>query len=421
MASFPIIHCADLHLDSPLLGLEVDPDAPADRIRGATREAFVNLVDWALAEHARLLLIAGDLYDSDWPDWRTGQFLLRQIERLTRAGIRVVAIRGNHDAESIITKRLRWPEGATMLRADRAETVTFADLGIAVHGRSFATRDVAENLAASYPPPLAGYLNIGLLHTAAEGRTGHSAYAPCSAAQLSSHGYEYWALGHVHAREELSRAPWIVFPGNIQGRDIGEPGDKGATLITVQDGAITDVAHRSLDVVRWERIAVDVTGAADEDAVLTKARAAFGAALDNADGRLLAARVLLQGACAAHADLSRSLADTREKLKGEALACGGAERIWLESVRVETRPAHDLAALRARTDQVGALIRAIDSAEAADVAAPITAWMTALLERSGGLRAALGPAHPAVQVAEGHLPAELLERAKALLLARLAE
>jgi len=420
MPDFRILHCADIHLDSPLRGLEAESDAPVERIRLATRDALTNMVNLALAESVRLVLIAGDLYDGDWPDWRTGQFLLRQIERLTRAGIRVVAIRGNHDAESIITRRLRWPEGAIMLRADQAETVVFDELGVAVHGRSFAAREVLENLAATYPAPRPGFLNIGLLHTAAEGYAGHSSYAPCQVEQLRAHGYDYWALGHVHARRELSQTPWIVFPGNIQGRDIGETGDKGATLITVNDGAITAVTHRTLDVVRWAKISVDLTGAEDEDAALVRARGAFAAALDAAAGRLLAARVFLHGACPAHAALSLSLSDTREKLKGEALACGGADSLWLEHVVMATSPALDVAALRRRTDQVGLLVDAIEGDSAEELAGRMRDWAGGLLERAGGLRAALGPGHAAVQASEGVISADLMARAKAIVLARLA-
>jgi predicted phosphodiesterase len=421
MTAFRILHCADLHLDSPLHGLEADPDAPVERIRRATRDALIQLVDFAIFEAVSLVLIAGDLYDGDWPDWRTGQFLLVQITRLTRAGIEVVAIRGNHDAESLITRRLRWPEGARLLRADRPETVVFPALGVAVHGRSFATREVLENLAATYPPPLPACLNIGLLHTAADGRAGHGAYAPCTVAQLAAHGYAYWALGHVHAREILCSDPWIVFPGNLQGRDIGETGAKGATLITVDGGAITAVEHRVFDVVRWIGINVDLTGAENEEAALARARSAFLASLEAEPTRLLAARVSLTGASAAHAGLSRSLSDTREKLKGEALACGGAERIWLEHIVLGTRPALDMAALRGRTDQVGLLVAEIENADPAEFTSRLKEWTNVLLERGTGLRAALGAGHPAVQAAEGKLSPELLARAKALLLARLAE
>jgi DNA repair exonuclease SbcCD nuclease subunit len=420
MATLRILHCADLHLDSPLRGLESDPDAPAARIREATRDAVTNLVDLALNEQVRLVLIAGDLYDGDWQDWRTGQFLLRQIERLTRAGVRVVAVRGNHDAQSIITRHLRWPEGAVVLQADHAETKDFPDLGVAVHGRSYARRDVAENLARDYPPPSPGLLNIGLLHTSLTGRPGHDHYAPCAVEQLVAHGYDYWALGHIHEREEVSREPWIVFPGNTQGRHIRETGAKGATLLTVRDGAIATVEHRPLDVVRWAAVEVDLTGADDEDAALARVRRALDEALSAADGRLLAARVTLRGASSAHAALTRDLGDTREKCRNEAIACGGGG-VWLEQVAVATVPPHDLAALSERSDSVGLLARAVAAAGAADVATDMRTWAVALLERAPFLRAALGEAHPAVQAASGAIPPAMLEQARALLLARLAE
>ena len=420
MAFHRILHCADLHLDSPLRGLEADPDAPADRIRGATRDALANLVELAITESVAVVLIAGDLYDGDWMDWRTGQFLLQQLGQLTRRGIRVVAISGNHDAESVITRRLRWPDGARMLSADRPETVSFPELALSVHGQSFRARDVMDNLVPGYPPPVGGHLNVGLLHTALTGRAGHAPYAPCTVEQLAAHGYDYWALGHVHERCEVSRDPWIMFPGNTQGRHSREPGAKGASLITVRDGRIAAVEHRALDVVRWARVTADLTGASDEDAAMSRVRGALAAALDAADGRLLAVRLTLEGACPAHAALARDLGAVREMARGEALACGGAEAIWLEKVVLATRPALDLAALRSRDGAVGLLVREIETAAIAGPTEQLRAYCARLLERAGGLSAALGDDHPAVLAAAGTVPTDMLERARSLLLARLA-
>ena len=126
MATFRFLHCADLHLDSPLRGLEADPDAPVEKIRGATREALKNLVDFAVNERVDFVIAAGDLYDGDWQDWRTGHFLTGQIARLTAAGIPFVAIRGNHDAESVITRRLRIAgDTARLLDHRRPETFRY--------------------------------------------------------------------------------------------------------------------------------------------------------------------------------------------------------------------------------------------------------------------------------------------------------
>lgn len=424
MASFRFLHAADLHLDSPLRGL--GSDAPATRIRQATRDALTNLADLAIGEQVDFVVVAGDLYDGDWPDFRTGQTLVAAFARLTRAGIRMIAIRGNHDAESVLTRSLRLPEGATLLPADRPGLVELPEFETVVHGQSFGTRDVQHNLARSYPAPITGRFNIGLLHTAATGRPGHASYAPCTVEQLAAHGYDYWALGHIHAREELLRDPWIVFPGNLQGRHMNEAGAKGASLVTVRHGRVASVEHRPLDVVRWQRVSVDCTGAADEDAVLDRSRRAIGEAVEGADKRLLALRLRLEGPCAAHMALARDPAAFRQKLLAAGLEVADADAFWLEAVQVATEPALDIDTLRSRGDAVGRLVRAIDAlAEApehgAGPAGSAQKYASALLDRgAGGLRQALGPDHAAVQAAEGHLSPELLRRARDLLLARLA-
>ncbi len=190
MASFQFLHCADLHIDSPLRGLEADPDAPVERIRNATRDAFTSLVDYATEQQVAFVLAAGDLYDGDWQDWRTGQFLIAQIGRLSRAKIPFIAIQGNHDAESVISRYLKWDKPAHLFAASKATSYPLPEFDVYVHGQSFATRRATDNLALNYPDPAPGNFNIGLLHTAMGGRPGHDSYAPCSLEHLQSKGYQ---------------------------------------------------------------------------------------------------------------------------------------------------------------------------------------------------------------------------------------
>jgi DNA repair exonuclease SbcCD nuclease subunit len=248
MPGFRFVHAADLHLDSPLRGLEADPAAPAETIRGATRRALGGLVDLAIQENVEFVLIAGDIYDGDWPDFGTGLFFANQTRRLEQAGIPVFAIRGNHDAANRMTRSLRMPH-VTVFDHARAHTHRLERIGVAIHGQSFADQAVTEDLSRAYPPPVPGLFNIGMLHTSAEGYTAHARYAPCEVARLRSHGYDYWALGHVHERQVLAEDPWIVFPGNLQGRHVNETGAKGASLVTVTDGRVASVEHRVLDVL----------------------------------------------------------------------------------------------------------------------------------------------------------------------------
>jgi DNA repair exonuclease SbcCD nuclease subunit len=350
------VHAADIHLDSPLRGLDRYEGAPVDAMRGATRRALTNLVDLCIDEGVDFLLIAGDLYDGGWKDYHTGLCFAAEMSRLRAANIPVVLVRGNHDAQSQITRSLRLPDNVRELACKRPETYEIPDLGVAVHGQGFASRAVTEDLSASYPNPIAGLFNIGLLHTCAEGRTGHEAYAPCTVGALRTKGYDYWALGHVHAREVLSREPWVVFPGNLQGRHVRETGPKGATLINVERGSITTVEHRPLDVVRWGVCPVDVSEATNADDVLESTRSALESALADAEGRPLAARVIVQGATQVHAALEADLSKWVSEIRAMATDLGG---VWVEKVVLSTRSTLDLEALREREDAMGDLVRVL--------------------------------------------------------------
>ncbi len=285
-----IVHAADVHLDSPLRGLARYQGAPVDAIRQATGRALAALVDTCIAEAAPILIIAGDLFDGEWRDFRTGLTFVNEMNRLRDVGTRVLVVRGNHDAESAISSALEWPSHVSFFSASEPETFRFEQHGVAVSGQSFATRSVPDDLSARYPKPLSGLVNVAVLHTSADGREGHATYAPCTVPNLRARGYDYWALGHVHAREVLSEDPWIVFPGNLQGRHARELGPKGASIVTIEGGVITGVAHRTLDVVRWEHIEV-IVRAESADQLLDDVLDAVDAVRAIEPHRLLALRV----------------------------------------------------------------------------------------------------------------------------------
>ncbi|MCX5875070.1 MAG: DNA repair exonuclease [Deltaproteobacteria bacterium] len=382
---FTFLHAADIHLDSPLRGLEGYADAPVAQLRQATRRAFDNLIDLAIEEQVAFVLLSGDLYDGDWKDYNTGLYFIDRISRLRKENIRVFLASGNHDAASQISKALRLPDNVHHFSTKQPETKLLEDLGVAVHGQGYHTRALAENIARNYPQALPHYLNIGLLHTSLTGRQGHEPYAPCSLDDLKAKGYDYWALGHVHMREEVSQSPWIVFPGNIQGRHIHEAGPKGATLVRVEEGRIAAVEHRDLDVLRWYLCRVDLTNCATMDLVLDAVRQAMEAEQANAEGRPLAIRLQLVGTSPLHAELYRDSAALTEEFRGLAAGLG---ELWLEKVQFATQRPVALAADLGEETPMAELVRAIDRLDFAP---------TALMELV-----------PEIGVLQSKLPPELL-------------
>jgi exonuclease SbcD len=355
-----LVHAADLHIDSPLRGLARYEGAPVEQIRGATRRALENLVELCEQEQAALLLLAGDLFDGDWRDYSTGLFFAAQMARLRQVGVRVVWLRGNHDAASQIRKELRLPDNVRELSPRKPESVPFEDIGVAVHGQGFEKREASEDLAARYPAPMPGLFNIGLLHTSLTGRAGHDPYAPTTLDVLRAKGYDYWALGHVHAREIVCEDPWVVFPGNLQGRHAREVGEKGATVLTLQHGRLSDVRHEALDVVRWCVCDVDASPAADGYEVVELVRAELGRRAAEAGGRLLAARVVLRGRSRAHARLAADPEHWLVQLQACALdVAEGA--VWLERVQLQTHGPEDAARLAAREDAIGQLVQSLEA------------------------------------------------------------
>ena len=364
---FQYVHAADIHLDSSLHGLERYEGAPIEEIRGATRRAFDNLIELAIDEGVAFVLLVGDLYDGDWKDYNTGLYFMERMGRLRDAGIRVFMVAGNHDAASQITKRLRLPDNVTMFATRAPEKVILDDLNVAICGQGFATRAVTDDLSLLYPQGDPQLFNIGMLHTCLDGKPGHESYAPCTVDGLRSKGYQYWALGHVHKREEVSQDPWIIFPGNIQGRHIRETGPKGCTLVTVANREVVGVEHRDLDVLRWSLCELDVTASETVDDIYEQVRGGLQAVLDVAEGRSVAVRLVLQGSCFAHTKLHASREHWVQEYRALATGIGGAG-IWLEKVSIKTRRPVTINEVLARDNALGGLLQAIQNIELDDTA-----------------------------------------------------
>ena len=335
MSAFTFLHAADLHLGSPLAGLAGRDQDLAERFVAAGREAFSNLVGHAIAERVAFVVCAGDVFDREWADLSIGLFFARELARLERAGIPFLWIRGNHDAESLVRKAVTLPPGTLDFPSARAGTHRLAEWQVAVHGRSFPDRTVPPDFVRSYPEPVPGWFNLGLLHTSCEGHAEHETYAPCTAAELAAFGYDYWALGHVHDYAELRRDPPVVYPGNLQGRSVRECGPRGAVAVDVRDGRVEAVRRLVFDRARFAHLDLAAGEHESEAALVEAVGRALVPHVEEAEDRPVAFRVTLRGETALHDALLGDSDGLRAEI--QAAAHRLHEDAWLERLRVKTR------------------------------------------------------------------------------------
>lgn len=369
------LHAADLHLDTAPSGLRSYPPAVAEVLRDASLRAFDRMVDAALAHRVSCCVLAGDVYDGARRGTRAQLRFRDGLERLSAAGVRTFVVHGNHDPVDEGWDAVRsWPDGVTFFDPGDPGTVVLVDgdQPVAVQGVSYGQRAERRNLARAFRPVPPDAFGIGLLHTNVGGLGGHEDYAPCTLADLTDVaarcGIDYWALGHVHTRAVLAGpGPWVVYPGNTQGRHPGasEQGAKGCVVVSVADGVAAPPEFVPLDVVRFVDVEVDVDDLGDLGELHDELRERADALLREHEGRPLVLRATLRGRGPVHALLAR---DGTEALLQELCHPEQAPFVWWDRIRDRTAPQLDLAAARSADDLLGHVLRRLDSVDDAAVA-----------------------------------------------------
>jgi DNA repair protein SbcD/Mre11 len=320
-----ILHTADLHLDAPLTSLALRDEELQTRVLTASRRALEKMVDYCIAEGVSAFLIAGDLFDRAERSAKTAAYLTLQMERLQKSGVRVFYIKGNHDAENPITGEIDLPACVHVFDGRGGKVQLIPDVWI--HGVSFRDKHAPDSLLPKFGEPEPGAINIAMLHTSLTGTVGHDLYAPCAVADLVKTGFDYWALGHIHKRQVHAKAPWVVMPGNPQGRDIGEAGAKSATLLTINNGQI-EVDEVPTSSVEFRESVLSLAGLDDDDVIRDALRAHLTAEAATASDDVIL-RLKLIGATSRAWQLRRDRDTWGEILKQ---MCENSGRIWIEKL-----------------------------------------------------------------------------------------
>ena len=366
MTLLRFVHAADLHLDSPFKGLrDAAPEGIAGEISNATFRTYDNIIDLCIRERGEALLVAGDVYDGAERSLRAQRKFIEGLERLDEQGIRSFVCHGNHDPLDGWEARLAYPALCHRFGREWERVPVFPEdpARAVVHGISYPKSDVRDNLALGLGNVTPAGFSIGLLHANVGSDTGHESYAPCTVDDLRQAGVDYWALGHVHTRRILNeRNPVVAYPGNPQGRHPNELGARGVYLVEVDDGGNANVEFRAVDLIRWERVSVDISPLESEQSLLDALHGKMEDVLDSADGRSVVARVCITG----RGELSRSLRrpnalrDWQEEINGS-----WAQRspfAWCERIEDETSAPFDRAARIAGADFLAEVLKTSDRA-----------------------------------------------------------
>ncbi len=367
MKLFSFVHTGDLHLDSPFKGISSVSNEISLRLREATFEAYDNIIDLCIDRGVDFLLIAGDVYDGAEKSLQAQLRFRQGLLRLDEAGIQTYVAHGNHDPLDLWSASLLWPKNVHIFQGNEVERIVYEKdkkAVAAVYGRSFDTREIRTNLAKKFPIAQKSDLKlyrIGVLHCNLGTTTGHEPYAPCSLPDLAKKNFCYWALGHVHTRAVINKEnPVVVYPGNPQGLNPNETGERGCYLVSVTADHQAQMEFVETDSVRWfrEELAIDELNSVDELIV------AIGSVINEVrlrtEGRPAILRLMLTGKSFLHAELVRKgvlddiLQSVREPEEGES------QFVWLEEIKDRTRIPIDRKKLLEREDFVGDLIRIFD-------------------------------------------------------------
>ena len=367
MALLRFVHAADLHLDSPFVGIKaVAPEHVAGALHDATFSAYDNIIKLCIDESVDALLVAGDVYDSSDRSLRAQLKFVAGLRQLHDAGIRSFVCHGNHDPLDGWEARLDYPLSCTRFGAEFEAEPVFEDEPerAVVHGISYPTRDIHHSLLRGLGTVDSNGFSIGLMHTNVDGNTGHASYAPCSLDDLRTSGIDYWALGHVHTRQILNRqSPAVVYPGNSQGRHSNESGARGVYLVEVDDAKNVQLNFRAVDTVRWKRSRLDISPLETEQDLLDSLDQSMTDVQADADGRPVVLQLTLAGRGSLHRTLRQPdiIEGLIEELNGEWVR--RSPFVWCERIEDETAAPFNRQERIEGSDFLAELLKTVDRAK----------------------------------------------------------
>lgn len=233
MKKVKILHCSDLHFDTPFRELN---SRISERSKEELLEVFNNIINLTIKENVQVLLIAGDLFDNLMVNKNTLFFIHRVLQKISH--VKVFISPGNHDPynENAFYKMIDWPENVYIFKG-KMEQVEVKELNLILWGCGFNNSYVNETLIDSVKVDKSK-INIMVAHGEIENGNSKNEYNPIYLKDIEASNMDYIALGHRHNYSGIQRVgkTSYSYSGCPQGRGFDESGEKGVVLGEVYIG-----------------------------------------------------------------------------------------------------------------------------------------------------------------------------------------
>ncbi len=361
MSLFSFVHTGDIHLDCEFKGISTIDERVGNYLKNATFSSFNNIIQFCIDKKVDFIIISGDLYDSEDQSLRAQLKFLSCMQLLDKHHIQAYIARGNHDSLKGWSANLDFPSNTHFFGGKQVESFTFVkdDIILAkIFGISFLKRDTQENLSICYPKIKNNedFFSIGVLHCNVGNNKEHESYSPCSVADLKSHGFDYWALGHIHAQTIVNKDPMIVYPGNPQGLNPKETGAKGFMYVSVDKDKRIEPVFFPSDSIRWFINEVSIQSISTLQALKKKLSEVINKNRQEADYRPSICRIILQdrGVIAEYLQRDGYVADLLEDIR--IMESDETNFVWVENIYNKTKLEMNKEAIKQQKSFIGDLI-----------------------------------------------------------------
>lgn len=256
-----ILHCSDIHLDTPYVGLSAEK---SEERRRELRKSFSRLMQYIRDRGVDVVLMCGDLFTTAYATNATAELLIREFKNCAETKFVITPGKNDHYEDNPIYTSGRLPENCTVISESSLTRVDFDELNLTVYGWAFMTDSLSENPLYERRADDSSRINVVAGYTDLDGSL-NSSDCPISTEDLKRFGADYYALGSRHEATDIERvgATFYSYCGSLECTGFDDSGMGGANLIVIEekkDGLALDVRKLSFGHLRFYTEIIDITG-----------------------------------------------------------------------------------------------------------------------------------------------------------------